>query len=89
MERVAAQDLTVTGVVLLGGIGQPMLTVYKARLRAQVAPRLAAPDTAGRTAILTTRRVYEAVLELIAASPDSAAAVAALRRSLVAQGISV
>ena len=89
VERVAAQDPTVAGVVLLGGIGQPMLTVYKERLRAQVAPRLAAPDTAGRAAILSTRRVYEAVLDLIAASPDSAAAVAALQRPLVAQGISV
>lgn len=89
VERVAAQDPTLAGIVLLGGIGQPMLTVYKERLRAQAAPRLAAPDTAGRAAILSTRRVYEAVLDLIAASPDSAAAVAALHRPLVAQGISV
>jgi pimeloyl-ACP methyl ester carboxylesterase len=89
VQRVAAQDPTVAGVVLLGGIGQPILTVYKERLRAQVAPRLAARDTAGRAAILSTRRVYEAVLDLIAASPDSAAAVAALQRPLVTQRISV
>ena len=47
VERVAAQEPTVAGVVLLGGIGQPMLTVYKERLRAQVAPRLAARTLLG------------------------------------------
>jgi len=86
--HVAAQDPTLAGIVFLGGIGQPMLTVYKERLRAQTASRLAAPDTAGRAAILATRRVYEAVLDIIAASPDSAAAMATLQRPLTAQGIS-
>jgi pimeloyl-ACP methyl ester carboxylesterase len=79
VQRVAAADPTLAGVVLLGGIGQPMLTVYKERLRAQAAPRLAQPDTTGRADILKTRRVYEAVLDIIAASPDSVAAAAALR----------
>jgi pimeloyl-ACP methyl ester carboxylesterase len=88
VERVAAHDPTLGGLVLLGGIGQPMLEVYKARLRAQTAPRLAQPDTTGRADILKTRRVYEAVLDIIAASRDSAAAVAALQHPLPAVGVS-
>ncbi|UOQ74021.1 alpha/beta hydrolase [Hymenobacter cellulosilyticus] len=86
--RVAAQDSGVAGVVLLSGLAEPLVEVYKARLRAQMAPHLNKADTTGRADILKTQLVCEAVLNIIAASPNEAAALAALQRPIPAQGIS-
>ncbi|UOQ54760.1 alpha/beta hydrolase [Hymenobacter cellulosivorans] len=85
--RVAAQDAGVAGIALLSGLAEPLVEVYKARLRAQMAPHLNKSDTTGRADILKTQLVCEAVLTIIAASPNEAAAVAALQQPIPAQGI--
>ena len=86
--RVAAEDPTLAGVVLLGGIGQPMAALYQARIKANFAARLAAAGAADKPGVEKYIRLHERLIAVAAATPDSAAALAQMLREAPALGVS-
>lgn len=85
---VAAQDPALAGVVLLGGIGQPVVELYQERLRAQFHDRLAAASAADKPSVERYVAVYNQLIAIAAAVPDSATALARMRRELPNTGVS-
>lgn len=86
--RVAAQDPTLGGVVLLGGIGRPNRLNYRDRTRANFQDRLAAASASERPGVEKYLRMNERLIEIAAAQPDSATALAQMRREAPALGVS-
>jgi len=86
--RVAAQDPTLAGVVLLGGVGQPNVTLYQARMRANFQGRLAAASPADRPKVENYMLLHDRLIAIAAAVPDSAAALAQMRQEAPALGVS-
>ncbi|WP_233636104.1 alpha/beta hydrolase [Hymenobacter setariae] len=86
--QVAAQDPTLAGVVLLGGIGQPNATLYQARMRANFHARLAAASAADKPGVEKYIRLHDRLTAIAAAVPDSAAALAQMQREAPAFGVS-
>jgi pimeloyl-ACP methyl ester carboxylesterase len=86
--QVAAQDPTLAGVVLLGGIGQPNVTLYQARTRANFQDRLAAASAADKPGVEKYIRLHDRLTAIAAAVPDSAAALAQMQREAPAFGVS-
>lgn len=87
--RVAAHDPTLAGVVLLGGIGRPLRLGYQERIRANFRDRLAAASPAERPGVEKYVHLHERLIAIAAAQPDSAAALAQMRREAPALGVSV
>ncbi|MGI4863489.1 MAG: alpha/beta fold hydrolase [Janthinobacterium lividum] len=86
--QVAAQDATLAGVVLLGGIGQPNATLFQARMQANFQARLEAASPADKPGVEKYIRMHERLIAIAAAVPDSAAALTQMRREVPALGIS-
>jgi pimeloyl-ACP methyl ester carboxylesterase len=86
--RVAAQDSTLSGVVLLGGIGRPNRLTYRDRTRANFRDRLAAASASERPGVEKYLRLNERLIEIAATRPDSATALAQMRREAPALGVS-
>jgi pimeloyl-ACP methyl ester carboxylesterase len=87
-EMVAAQDPTLAGVVLLGGIGQPNALLHQARMRANFQARLAAASPADKPGVEKYIHVHEKMIAIAAATRDSAAALARMQQEVPALGIS-
>jgi pimeloyl-ACP methyl ester carboxylesterase len=87
-EMVAAQDPTLAGVVLLGGIGQPNALLYQERMRTNFQARLAAASPADKPGVEKYIHVHEKMIAIAAATPDSAAALARMQQEVPALGIS-
>jgi pimeloyl-ACP methyl ester carboxylesterase len=86
--RVAAHDPTLAGVVLLGGIGRPNRLSYQDRTRANFRDRLAAASATTRPEVEKYLRLNERLIEIAAAHPDSAIALAQMRREAPTLGVS-
>lgn len=86
--QVAAQDPTLAGVVLLGGIGQPNAVLYQARMRTNFQARLAAANAADKPGVEKYIRLHDRLIAIAAATPDSAAALAQMQREAPALGVS-
>lgn len=85
--RVAAQDPTLAGVVLLGGISEPNYQLFQARMRANFHDRLAAASPADKPGVEKYVRLHERLIAIAAATPDSATALARMRREAPALGV--
>jgi pimeloyl-ACP methyl ester carboxylesterase len=86
--QVAAQNPTLAGVVLLGGIGQPNAALYQARMQANFQDRLAAASPADKPGVEKYIRLHDSLIAIAAATPDSAAALAQMQREAPALGVS-
>jgi pimeloyl-ACP methyl ester carboxylesterase len=86
--QVAAQDPTLAGVVLLGGIGQPNAALYQARMHASFKDRLAAASAADKPGVEKYIKLHDRLIAIAAATPDSAAALAQMQREAPALGVS-
>jgi pimeloyl-ACP methyl ester carboxylesterase len=86
--RVAAQDPTLGGVVLLGGIGRPNRLLYRDRTRANFQDRLTAASVRERPEVEKYLRLNERLIEIAATQPDSAMAFAQMRREAPTLGVS-
>jgi pimeloyl-ACP methyl ester carboxylesterase len=86
--QVAAQDPSLAGVVLLGGIGEPNATLYQARMRANFQARLAAASAADKPGVEKYIKLHDRLIAIAAATPDSAAALAQMQREAPALGVS-
>ncbi|MDJ0365497.1 alpha/beta fold hydrolase [Hymenobacter sp. H14-R3] len=86
--RVAAQDPTLAGVVLLGGIGQPLAGIYQARMQANFQGRLAAASPADRPGVEKYVTLHNRLITIAATLPDSAAALAQMQQEAPALGVS-
>lgn len=86
--QVAAQDPTLAGVVLLGGIGQPNAVLYQARMHVNFQDRLAAASAADKPGVEKYIRLHDRLIAIAAATPDSTAALAQMKREAPALGFS-
>jgi len=86
--QVAAQDPSLAGVVLLGGIGEPNATLYQARMRSNFQGRLAAASAADKPGVEKYIKLHDRLIAIAAATPDSAAALAQMQREAPALGVS-
>ncbi|MFD1871989.1 alpha/beta hydrolase family protein [Hymenobacter bucti] len=86
--QVAAQDPTLAGVVLLGGISQPNAMLYQARMRANFQARLAAASAADKPGVEKYIKLHDRLIAIAAAVPDSASALAQMQREAPALGVS-
>lgn len=86
--QVAAQEPSLAGVVLLGGIGQPNAALYQARTRANFQARLAAASPADKPGVEKYIRLHDRLIAIAAATPDSAAALTQMQREAPALGVS-
>lgn len=86
--QVAAQDPSLAGVVLLGGIGQPNAALYQARIRANFQDRLAAASPADKPGVEKYSKLHDRLIAIAAATPDSAAALTQMQREAPALGVS-
>lgn len=87
-ERVAAQDPTLAGVVLLGGVGQPNATLYQARMQANFQGRLAAASPADKPGVEKYVTLHNRLIIIAATVPDSAAALAQMQQEAPGLGVS-
>ena len=86
--QVAAQDPSLAGLVLLGGIGQPNAQLFGARMEANFAGRLAAASPADKPGVEKYIKLHRRLIAIAAAVPDSAAALAQMRAAAPAFGVS-
>jgi pimeloyl-ACP methyl ester carboxylesterase len=86
--RVAAQDPTLGGVVLLGGIGRPNRFLFRDRTRANFQDRLTAASARERPGVEKYLRMNERLIEIAAIQSDSATALAQMRREAPTLGVS-
>lgn len=86
--QVSAQDPTLAGVVLLGGIGQPNAVLYQARTRANFQERLTAASAADKPGVEKYIKLHDRLIAIAAATPDSAAAIAQMQREAPTLGVS-
>jgi pimeloyl-ACP methyl ester carboxylesterase len=86
--QVAAQDPSLAGLVLLGGIGQPNAQLFAARMEANFADRLAAASPADKPGVEKYVALHRRLIAIAAAVPDSAAALAQMRAAAPAFGVS-
>jgi pimeloyl-ACP methyl ester carboxylesterase len=86
--RVAAQDPALAGVVLLGGLGQPLASIYQARMQANFQGRLAAASPADRPGVEKYVTLHNRLIAIAATVPDSAAALAQMQQEAPALGVS-